>query len=162
LTGAWPLFLRNVLDRAAPREDDQSAWTIDAGEFAQRAVPQGFILHGEAAPEIRARGGLVTLFGSSAGFFPWSAGGEAGLLAVNVPAEELDTEPRALSVARASATPEPAGTEGRPDSVTLLGGPALGRILLLLAALCLGAEWILWRGLPRPLRRRPRRNHAAG
>jgi len=139
LSPSWPIFVANLLGWCAPREGQQSAYTLEAGSVAQRAIPDGFRLPGRGAPAVTRRGRLSLLEAGQAGLYRWSAGGDSGWLAVNPPAEELDASPRVLAApARRSLPLASSGPQRRDLSFLPLAG--------LLAFLV--AEWLVWRGLP--------------
>ena len=139
LSPSWPLFVANLLGWCAPREEAQSAYSLEAGSVAQRVLPTGFRLEGRGAPAVSRRGRLSFLEAGQAGLYRWSAEGDSGWLAVNRPAEELDASPRALAVRGQGSLP-----------LTSRGLPRRDLSFLPLAALLafLVVEWLVWRGLP--------------
>jgi hypothetical protein len=147
LSPSWPLFMRNLLDRAAPRSDPETAFTLVAGEIAQRAEPTSFRIGGAGAPSLRRAGRLVLIDAEKRGLYRWARGGEEGYLAVNVPAEELDNRPSSLR----------SGSADLPLAATFkTRETGLATLPLALLLLCLVLEWLLWRGLPAPLPRKGR------
>lgn len=150
LSPSWPIFVANLLGWCAPREEPQSAYSIEAGSVVQRALPAGFRLEGRDAPALERGGRLSLLEAGRAGLYRWSAEGDSGWLAVNMPAEELDASPRIL--AEPERRPLPFATR-EPPRRDLSPIPLAGLLVFLVA------EWLVWRGLPPwfPRRRRDAR-----
>ena len=146
LKSAFPVLLQNYIRWCAPRADDQSAYTLYAGESARRLEPESFRLKGSVAKATRS-GPEVTIGADSAGLFEWEASGARGYLAVNVPSGELDAAPRALKsrspVAGAAAFTPVVAAEERKSA------RPLGSIASALLAILLAAEWIAWNGSSR-------------
>ena len=139
LSPAWPIFMANLLDWCAPREGPQSAYSLEAGSVAQRAIPAGFRIEGRLAPAVTRRGRSSLLETGRAGLYRWSAEGDSGWLAVNPPAEELDVSPRSLAVPARRPLPLAAREPSRRDLSFI---PLAGLLAFLVA------EWLVWRGLP--------------
>jgi hypothetical protein len=139
LSPSWPIFVANLLGWCAPREGQQSAYSLVAGGVAQRALPDGFRLQGRGAPAVTRRGRLSLLEAGQAGLYRWSAAGDSGWLAVNPPAEELDASPRVLAAPARRPLPLVSSGPQRRDLTFL---PLAGLLAFLVA------EWLVWRGLP--------------
>jgi hypothetical protein len=149
LKSAFPVLLENFFEWCVPRTDEQSAYTLVAGQGARRAEGQAFAA---SALELSRSGPTVLMTGREAGLFEWSdpssaSGSKSGFIAVNVPASEIDASPRALQ-APAEATGPRAGA---PEASALASTretrslPLTGWALLLLC-LCLAGEWLAWKG----------------
>ena len=142
LKSAFPVFLQNFIQWCVPRADDQSMYTLVAGEAARRAEGASFEVEGAA---VSRDGSVAVIDAPEAGFFAWRRRGSSGALAVNVPAGERDAAPPHIDAAR----------EGRsPASAEISLEVPLRTPLVLLFLICVAAEWFLWRGLP--LRREAR------
>jgi hypothetical protein len=155
LKSAFPVLLENFIEWCVPRTDDQSAFTLVAGEAARRSEDQAFEARGV---ELSREGPSVLLTGSDAGLFGWedsssSGGSRKGYIAVNVPAGELDVSPRSI-VSIGEPPGQTALASAEIDTTGDLGGWAL-----LGLCLCLAAEWLAWKGsgLRRGLQSRPAR-----
>jgi hypothetical protein len=140
LKSAFPVLIRNYIAWAASSVDEQSAYTLNAGELARRLAPESFRLKGSGAKALR-EGPAVLISAESSGLFEWEAADESGYLAVNVPSAELDTAPRALK-ARTAIGSAAATADSEEGGRSRLLGPAAS----LLLALCLALEWIGWNG----------------
>ncbi len=136
LKSAFPVFLQNFIQWCVPRADEQSMYTMVAGETARRAEGASFRVEGAA---VARDGSVAAIEASEAGFFPWRRRGASGLVAVNVPAGELDAAPRHIDAAREARS---------PASVEVSLERPLRSHLALLFLICVAAEWFLWRGLP--------------
>ena len=145
LRPSWPLFVRNLLEWVAPRPAPELAFTFDAGEVVERALPASFSFRGVEAPRLVRDGRVTSIVAPKAGFFAWQGEGEGGYVAVNVPAEELDTTPRSLPSS---------GSGPERGSALTTRNRDLSVLPLSLLILCLVAEWLLWRGPPGFLARR--------
>jgi len=143
LKSAFPVFLQNFIQWCVPRADDQSMYTMVAGETARRAEGASFKVEGAA---VARDGSVAAIEASEAGFLPWRRGGASGLLAVNVPAGELDAAPRHIDAAGAGRI---------PASVEVALEVPLRLPLVILFLACVAAEWLLWRGLPLKREARP-------
>lgn len=137
LSGAFPVFIRNLLQWCVPQADNPLAYTLTVGEPASLAEPADWRVRGGQVRVFR-RGRRFTVTALAPGFY--QCGG--GLLAANPPAREMEIAPRALSL-RGSTGPPPIHYAGHRRSMRQW---PLAALLLLLCA-----EWYFWRGgrLPR-------------
>jgi|GEM_PF-1431960 len=135
LKSAFPILLQNFIQWCVPRTDEQSAYTIVAGERARRAEPESFKAQGA---RVDRDGPIAIVEASEAGIFSWERQGARGALAVNVPVGELDAAPRHVDLAPAA---------GAPASTEVAFQRPLQAWITLLFIACLAAEWILWRGV---------------
>ncbi len=144
LSGAFPIFIQNLLQWCVPQGNDPLAYTVTVGEtkiFAERPTWQ--IINIDNIDIKRNGGGngsLLKIKPLTAGIFRWGQGVNRGILVANPPASELNIAPRSLDFPK-TVTPLPA-----EHTLTYFsfGSLALG---LLLVGLTL--EWALWRGLPK-------------
>jgi hypothetical protein len=138
LKSAFPVLVQNFVRWCAPRVDDQSAYTLLAGERARRIEHESFRFRSPGARAVRE--GPATLIGADeAGLYEWERRDARGYMAVNVPSIELDASPRALrSRAPAGGAAPVAGAEERERSRPL--GAAAAALLAILLAL----EWLAW------------------
>jgi hypothetical protein len=136
LKSAFPILLQNFIQWCVPRTDEQSAYTLVAGEAARRAEPPSFRAEGA---RVERDGPIAVVEAGEAGLFSWERRGARGALAVNVPLGELDVAPRGLELAGPAASPA--------SAEVALERPLRSWVTLLFLA-CLAAEWLLWRGLP--------------
>jgi hypothetical protein len=160
LKSAFPVLVHNYVRWCAPRVDDQSAYTLFAGESARRIERESFRFRSPGARALRE--GPATLIGADqAGLYEWERRDARGYMAVNVPAGELDAAPRALRsrapAGGASGAAPVAGAEERERS------RPLGTAAAALLAFLLAAEWIAWSsGSRRGPRRDSRKARAPG
>ncbi len=158
LKSAFPVLLQNFFQWCVPRVDDQSVFTLVAGETARRALGSAPGSAGGDAfkargVEVERTGPIVSLTARDAGIFEWAEGSSKGYIAANVPAGELDEAPRSLQAVESGGGAATALASSEQTRTAPLGGWAA----LLLAA-CLAGEWIAWKG--GTSRRRIRRGEA--
>ncbi len=147
LKSAFPVLLENFFQWCVPRADDESAFTLVAGESVRRALPDSFGLRGGGAMDLVRTGPNVVLTPRETGFFEWEASSPRltrGYIAANVPAAEIDVAPRELPAFHEAAAS--AGTSTALGSTVRERGRPLGPWLLALLAACLAGEWLMWRG----------------
>lgn len=155
LKSAFPVLLQNFFQWCVPRVDEQTAFTLVAGEGARRAPALAVGDSADGAPfkaegvEVSLSGPAVILMAREAGFFKWEAGGSRGYIAANVPPGELDVAPRAV---QAEVGAPGAAVSSLASTAQSRSAPLGGWAILLLAA-CLAAEWIAWKGAGSPRRR---------
>lgn len=144
LTAVLPVLMRNFRQATLPQEDNPLAANLRVGKSAVRAGGEGWRVVSSTAPsgtralEAVRRGGLWELTPRETGVFTWADGADSGTLAVQFPAGESDTAPRAVaSPPRAADEP---GTGQRSQAVPLAPGLALAALGLL------ALEWRLWNG----------------
>ena len=145
LKSAFPILLQNFLEWASPRPDEQSAYTLFVGEAARRTEPESFKVRG--AVDLLRSGPAVVLTPRQEGLFEWSADSGSGVIASNVPAGEIDIAPRALDAGRIAGTSGAASAGSQAlASTEETRSTRLGAWFSLALALCLAAEWMLWKG----------------
>jgi hypothetical protein len=144
LKSAFPVLLQNFFQWCVPPVDDQSAYTLVAGESARRAEPDSFRVRGGV--DLVRSGPVVALTARETGLFEWEAGTAKGYIAANVPSSELDAAPRTLRIAAATGNPLAAATEKTLVAAEHTRSTSLGGIAAALLALCLAAEWLAWKG----------------
>jgi hypothetical protein len=140
LSGAFPVFIQNLLQWCVPQANNPLAYTLTVGETKTFAEPPTWQIINADYIDIKRKGPLLTLKPLSAGVFSWGQGVNRGYIAANPPAEELNIAPRQLNIPKT----ERHFTAEYTRSVLPFGGLALGLFLI-----CLYLEWFLWRGLPR-------------
>ena len=148
LSGAFPVFMQNMLQWCVPQANNQLAYTLTVGETKTIAEPPTWRINdAEDYIEIHRKGPLLTLKPLSPGVFNWEQGINRGILAANPPSSELNITPQPLhDIPLQSATFDPKAvnfTGEEAEFQVAFGSWALGLLLI-----CLCAEWILWRGLP--------------
>jgi len=142
VTGVWPVFFQNLLAYCLPQLTDPMAYTLTTGEPAVLSAGRFFqVIDGEdaraSALSVEHRGRHVVLRASRPGIFHWADGEEHGVLAANIPADEVDLKPR-LPVEEKKRTTEAVAVL-KTRSFSLTG------CFILLALFLLGMEWYLWR-----------------
>ncbi|MGE5599830.1 MAG: vWA domain-containing protein, partial [Bacteroidota bacterium] len=138
LSGAFPVFLRNYLTWCHPQVFNPLVYTLTVGFPADLSGGPSWRPEGVGLSTTRD-GPIIHLGARVPGAFVWRESRRQGVLAANLPPGELDLAPRVLT--------------GRPRAGSLTapaagGRRTLGRWFLLLMALALAAEWVLWRGGP--------------
>lgn len=139
LSGAFPVFIQNLLQWCVPQANNPLAYTLTVGESAVFAEPPTWQIINAEYIDIKRKGPMVTLKPLYAGVFSWGQGVRRGYLAANPPAEELNIAPRVLNIPQG----ETRLTAEYSRSILPFRALVLG---LLLIGLYL--EWFLWRGLP--------------
>jgi Mg-chelatase subunit ChlD len=154
LSGAFPVFIRNLALWVVPQADNPLADTLEAGVPAKRAESAAWEL--AAGPVVSGRGadGLVTLVGQAPGSAPWRDGPRRGVIAVNPARSESGLAARtlpgiALAGEAPAATTATAAAAGSADLAKFQRDVLpLAFLPLLIGMACLAAEWLLWYGLP--------------
>jgi Mg-chelatase subunit ChlD/uncharacterized membrane protein len=154
LSGAFPVFIRNLALWVLPQSDNPLADTLEAGVPAKRAEPASWELGAGPVRPVRGADGLITLVGRSPGSAQWRDGAWHGVLAVNPPRSESSLAARTLpGISLVGAAPSPAAGSGESAGASASAGFSqtilpLAFLPLLAGMACLAAEWLLWFGLP--------------
>lgn len=138
LSGAFPIFLQNILKRCVPQMGNPLAYTLEAGKAGVYAEPDSWRVKEEENLKIDRIGRYLTIVADLAEVYHWEkADGTQGVFAVNLEQSELSITPRVLPLKESQVQ---LGTQYSKKRHPL----ARWSLLLLLLALCL--EWVLWRG----------------
>lgn len=138
LSGAFPIFLQNMLKWCVPQMGNPLAYTLVSGEAGIYAEPDSWQAQEEANLRIDRTGRYLTIVSDCPRVYHWKkADGSQIVLAITLDQSELSIAPRVLPL-RVSRTQ--LGIKLSKERVSL----ARWSLLILLTALCL--EWALWRG----------------
>lgn len=140
LSGAFPIFIHNLLQWCVPQGNNPLAYTLTVGETKTFAEPPNWQIINTDYIDIKRKGPLLTIKSLAAGVFQWGQGLKRGVLVANPPAGEMDLTPRSLDLIKSENL---LAAEYTTTNLPL-GGLALGLFLI-----CLYLEWFLWRGLPK-------------
>lgn len=159
LSGAFPVFMRNMLQWCVPQAENPLADTLTVGKASARAEPSAWKASDGNSLAQERTGSIVRLTALRAGEYEWKNGNGAGKLAANIPLSELDITPRHLSGIRPKETDD-AEKNGTSNADTLKKYSTtitpIKKIPILLALIFLVAEWLMWYGLPRSADKRIR------
>lgn len=136
---AFPIFMQNVIAWCVPPRDGQASHTFAVGETSIRPLMDEPKLSTPGAIEYRRVGTSLLARAKQPGTFTWTLGNQSGYAAANPPVGELDLAPRTIPTLNEAPTLT-ADYTSRSRPLTFWA------ILCLLVFL--GAEWLLWRGLP--------------
>ncbi len=139
LSGAFPIFIQNILQWSAPQLNNPLAYTIVSGEQVQLAQPESWRLSEQKEIKFNRRGRIVNLQINTPGVYHWLAGKREGYLAVNPPVGEIDISPKPLQIEQ---------TTSKMTTSVFFEQLSLSNWPLILILLVLGFEWFIWRGWP--------------
>jgi Ca-activated chloride channel family protein len=139
LSGAFPIFIQNLIQWCVPQYNNPLAYTLTVGETVTLAEPPSWQIINADSTKTYRNGAQLTVSAETPGIFAWGRGVTRGVLVANLPARELDIAPQPLHIGKTSQQ--------------LSVGNSIQRLpltdwALILFLLCLCGEWILWRGLP--------------
>lgn len=137
LSGAFPVFLQNMIRWCVPQGDNPLAYTLTVGHPAVFAESKEWKLADSAGFDLTRQGPIIRIDAVTPGFTQWKMGDRQGVLAANIPFSELLTAPVALGEEKQSPPVNVAFFSRRTPLIS---------IMLLMVILLLTAEWILWRG----------------
>ncbi len=95
LKSAWPILFQNYLQWFSPRTNEQSEFTLTAGESVRRLASDRFQVD-DPSVALERLGPTCILTPRQSGLFQWRDGEEHGWIAVNVPTTEIDIAPKPL------------------------------------------------------------------
>jgi len=144
LSGAFPIFMRNMLQWCVPQAENPLADTLTVGNASVRAEPSTWEVLSDPSIIQERTGSLLRITPLRAGEYEWKNGELKGKLVVNIPLPELDIAPRHLSGMDESGTSNKDAPKRYATKIT-----PIRTIPILLALLFLVGEWLLWYGLPR-------------
>ncbi len=139
LSGAFPVFMGNLLQQCVPQWNNPLIYTLTVGETVVLAEPPTWQVINPKEININRRGPSLFIKPLNAGVFSWGQGMLRGVLTANIPPSELDIAPRPLHLSKNSMPP------AAEYSFARISFEHTGLYLLLF---CLCLEWVLWRGLP--------------
>lgn len=143
LSGAFPVFLRNLILWSVPQADNPLAETLEAGQLVWRSEGPDWTLGPGPVTLVRGRGTLLGLSGTAVGTARWSQGERQGLIAVNPARSE------SLNATATIPGLELGSSQASTELPSLMRTESGLTFVPLLAALAfLVAEWFLWFGLP--------------
>jgi Ca-activated chloride channel family protein len=151
LSGAFPIFLQNMLAWCVPHGNNPLAYTLLTGKPEVYLESPDWRAEGKGFDIVR-KGQRVVVKTDFPGTAVWRQRNQRGILAANLPVRELDLAPRRLGGIK-DASRHSAEYSSRRTSLT--SWP----ILLLLVFLVF--EWLVWRGWRPELRKRGGR-HVVG
>jgi hypothetical protein len=138
LSGAFPVFIQNILEWCVPQGNNPLAYTLTSGRAMLFSEPSAWKLEETPADFSAIRQGhSIRLMGMSPGFARWRQGNRRGFFAVNIPMSE-----HFINLSEVYHGKPGAIIHGR-RIVTRFGLTAAFLFLLFLSLL---AEWIIWRG----------------
>jgi hypothetical protein len=139
LSGAFPIFIQNLLQWCVPQYNNPLAYTLTVGDTVTLAEPPSWQIIDNSTTKTYRIGAQLTVRADKPGMFAWGRGVTRGVLVANLPASELNIAPQPLHLDKTSQQ--------------LAVGNYIQRLPLIdwalfIFLLCLFIEWILWRGLP--------------
>lgn len=137
LSRAFPIMLQNYLQWIVPQGGNPLADTLTAGETYYRSESPEWKLRDNGGIGWERQNAFIKLSPVQPGVYEWKERDAAGVLAVNLPASELDVEPRAIAPIK---HPAYLGAELKVERIPLTDW----FIVVFLTAVL--AEWIVWRG----------------
>ena len=136
LSGAFPVFLQNMLSWCVPQGNNPLAYTLLTGKSEVFWEAPDWKVEGESFNIIR-KGQRIVVEAKYPGMAVWRQGEKEGIIAANLPARELDLAPRRLGGIK-EASLHSAEYFSRRTPLTFWP------ILMLLVFLVF--EWLVWRG----------------
>lgn len=138
LSGAFPVFLQNVLQWCVPQGNNPLAYTLTAGHpviFTE--APTWKLEETPADFSVERKGNSLRIQGLRPGIARWIQGKYRGAIGVNLPMSEHNIETSEVYHGKSGAFIHGQRLIKRYD---------LASALLVLLLLCFVLEWIIWRG----------------